>query len=144
MVRSATQFPWYSRGSTPWDFFFFFFFFSFFSDFCCAATELYTVAEPLVFGDIVPEILEINFYFVTAIPIHTFFFFFFFFFFCRKRCLQYPPRQHPSPPKKGVPFFVDGGLVLMFYSCNGIPLSQMLFGLSVLLLKVHNTRDLFF
>ena len=32
----------------PWDFFFFFFFF-FFLDFCCAATELYTVAEPLKF-----------------------------------------------------------------------------------------------
>ena len=30
MVRSATQFPWYSRGSTPWDFFFFFFFSLFF------------------------------------------------------------------------------------------------------------------
>ena len=48
MVRSATQFPWYSRGSTPWDFFFFFPP-PFFSDFCCAATELYTVAEPLVY-----------------------------------------------------------------------------------------------
>ena len=48
MVRSATQFPmvlpWFNHGI----FFFFFFFFFFFPDFCCAATELYTVAEPLL------------------------------------------------------------------------------------------------
>ena len=39
--------PWYPVVQ-PWNFFFFFFFFFFFSDFCCAATELYTVAEPLM------------------------------------------------------------------------------------------------
>ena len=57
--------PWYSRGSTMG---FFFFFFFFFPDFCCAATELYTVAEPLIFGQNHPPPREPCSFFSSHFP----------------------------------------------------------------------------